>query len=93
MGLSRTAAAEFSFFLAIPAMCGASLIKLWDVRKEIAAADLPVFATGFVVSFIAALVVIKALLAFVSNHSFSPFAWYRIVLGTLILLIYSGALG
>jgi undecaprenyl-diphosphatase len=90
MGLSRTAAAEFSFFLAIPAMFGASLIKLLDVRNEIAAADLPVFATGFVVSFIAALVVIKALLAFVSQHSFSPFAWYRIVLGTLILLIYSG---
>jgi undecaprenyl-diphosphatase len=91
MGLSRTAAAEFSFFLAIPARCGASLVALLRVRDEIGVSDAPVFATGFFVSFVAALVVIKALLAFVSQHSFSPFAWYRIVLGTVILLIYSGA--
>jgi undecaprenyl-diphosphatase len=91
MGLSRTAAAEFSFFLAIPAMFGATAIKLFGVRNEIVAADAPVFAVGFGVSFLAALVVIKALLAFVSQHSFAPFAWYRIALGTVILLIYSGA--
>ena len=88
LGLSRTAATEFSFFLAIPAMFGASLIKLIKVRDLISAADIPVFAAGFVVSFLSALLVIRALLSYVTRKSFAPFAWYRIVFGALILILY-----
>ena len=88
LGLSRTAATEFSFFLAIPAMFGASLIKLIKVRDLISAADIPVFAAGFVVSFLSALLVIRGLLSYVSRKSFVPFAWYRIVFGALILILY-----
>lgn len=84
LGLSRLAATEFSFFLAVPAMLGASALKLWDVRDVFTTGDLPVFGIGFVVSFIAALVVIKALIAFVSKRSFVPFAWYRIGLGVVV---------
>lgn len=85
LGLSRVAATEFSFFLAIPAMLGASVIKLAGVRDQMSMADFPVFAIGFVVSFIVALLVIKWLIAFVSRHSFVPFAWYRIAAGTAVL--------
>jgi undecaprenyl-diphosphatase len=88
LGLSRTAAAEFSFFLAIPAMFGASLVKLGGVYDDVTAADIPLFGLGFIVAFFAALAAVKALVAFVSRHSFTPFAWYRIVLGTVIVLLY-----
>jgi undecaprenyl-diphosphatase len=84
LGLSRTAATEFSFFLAVPAMLGASALKLWGVRHDLGASDLPVFAIGFVVSFLAALLVIRALLSYVARRSFVPFAWYRIALGVLV---------
>jgi undecaprenyl-diphosphatase len=88
LGLSRTAAMEFSFFLAIPAMLGASIIKLYKVRELLSAADLPFFAVGFGVSFVSALLVIRGLLAYVSRNSFVPFAWYRIFFGALILILY-----
>lgn len=87
-GLSRTAATEFSFFLAIPAMLGASLIKMLEARELLSAADLPVFAVGFGVSFVVALVAVRQLVAFVSRHSFVGFAWYRIILGGALLLSY-----
>jgi len=87
-GLSRTAATEFSFFLAIPAMLGASVIKLLKVRDLMSTADVPVFAVGFAVSFVAALVVIRRLLAYVSRNTFIPFAWYRIFFGAFLLLLY-----
>jgi undecaprenyl-diphosphatase len=87
-GLSRTAATEFSFFLAIPAMLGASLIKLLKVRDLMSAGDIPVFTVGFLVSFLAALVVIRRLLAYVSRNSFIPFAWYRIFFGLILLFFY-----
>ncbi len=87
-GLSRTAATEFSFFLAIPAMLGASIIKLLKVRDLMSTADVPVFAVGFAVSFVAALVVIRRLLAYVSRNTFIPFAWYRIFFGAFLLLLY-----
>jgi undecaprenyl-diphosphatase len=92
LGLSRVAATEFSFFLAIPAMMGASVIKLAGVRHTLTLADFPVFFTGFAVSFLVALVVIKALIAFVSRKSFVPFAWYRIGFG-FFLLVYWTARG
>jgi undecaprenyl-diphosphatase len=87
LGLSRKAATEFSFFLAIPAMFGASLVKLAGLHDSIVLTDIPVFALGFGVSFFSALLVIKGLLAFVSKNSFMPFAWYRICLGGMILLV------
>ncbi|MDP1990484.1 MAG: undecaprenyl-diphosphate phosphatase [Syntrophales bacterium] len=88
LGLSRTAATEFSFFLAIPAMLGASIIKLFKVRELLSAADIPSFMVGFVVSFLSALFVIRRLLTYVSRKSFAPFAWYRIVFGLLLLIFY-----
>ena len=86
LGLSRRAATEFSFFLAIPVMLAATLYDLLKSLDALTAADAPAFAVGFVVSFLTALVVVKAFLAYVSRHSFAAFAWYRIVFGVLLLL-------
>ena len=88
LGLSRLAATEFSFFLAIPAMFGATALKLWDARAFLSTDDVPVFLVGGVVSFVSALVVIRALLAFVSKNTFVPFAWYRIALGLVLIGVY-----
>ena len=88
LGLDRRAATEFSFFLAIPAMFGASIVTLYKTRDVLSSTDIPIFAVGFVVAFVSALLVIKALLAFVSRHSFAPFAWYRIVFGAFLLALY-----
>ena len=88
LGLSRTASTEFSFFLAIPAMVGATIIKMGGVVDVMTTADIPVFAIGFVTAFVASLVVIRALLAFVSGHTFNGFAWYRIAFGLLLLAVY-----
>jgi undecaprenyl-diphosphatase len=88
LSLSRTAATEFSFFLAIPAMLGASLIKLVKVRELMSLADIPIFTVGFIVSFLSALMVIRSLLSYVSRRSFVPFAWYRIFFGALIIIVY-----
>ena len=91
LGLSRLAATELSFFLAIPAMFGATAVELWKIRGELSASDAAAFAVGAVVSFVSALVVIRALLAFVSRRNFVPFAWYRIALGgAFIVLILWG---
>jgi undecaprenyl-diphosphatase len=87
LGLSRVAATEFSFFLAIPVMLAATgydLLKSWPTLGP---ADFPMFAVGFVVSFLSALVMVKALLRYVSGHSFRVFAWYRIALGVLLLVV------
>jgi undecaprenyl-diphosphatase len=86
LGLSRTAATEFSFFLAIPVMLAATsydLLKSWSI---LAPADAPVFAIGFIVSFVSALIVVRAFLSYISHHTFSAFAWYRIAFGVLVLL-------
>lgn len=85
-GLSRKAATEFSFFLAIPTMFAATV---YDVAKSwhlLRLEDLPVFAVGFIASFIAAMLTVKALLRFVASHTFVVFAWYRIVFGGIVLL-------
>jgi undecaprenyl-diphosphatase len=87
-GLSRKAATEFSFFLAIPTMLAATVYdvyKNWDLLRM---DDLPVFAVGFVAAFIAAMLTVKGLLKFVSSHTFVPFAWYRIVFGGVVLVTY-----
>ncbi|HEX8360124.1 MAG TPA: undecaprenyl-diphosphate phosphatase [Longimicrobium sp.] len=88
LGLSRTAATEFSFFMAIPAMLGASVIKMGDIMDVATTADIPLFATGFIVAFISALVVIRGLLAYVSRNDFKPFAWYRIAVGIVLIAWY-----
>ena len=87
LGLSRRAATEFSFFLSIPVMFAATLYDLLKSRGALSAADAPVFAVGFVVAFVSAVVVVKAFLGYVSHHSFAAFAWYRIALGVVLLLL------
>ena len=93
MGIERRTAAEFSFFLAIPTMMGATTLELWDARASLAGGMGPVgwteIAIGFAVSFVVALAVIKAFVAFVSRAGFAPFAWYRIVAGILAIWLLS----
>ena len=91
-GLSRKTAAEFSFFLAIPTMFAATAYDLYKNWALLRADDLPVFAVGFVASFIAAMWAVKSFIRFISNHTFVVFAWYRIVFGLIVLgTAYSGA--
>ena len=90
-GLERKVATEFSFFLAIPTMFAATVYDAFKHRHEFMASDLPVFAVGFVVSFIIALFVIRALIRYISQHDFTAFAWYRIVFGIIVLVTaYTG---
>ncbi|TFG46751.1 MAG: undecaprenyl-diphosphate phosphatase [Gemmatimonadales bacterium] len=86
LGLSRTAATEFSFFLAVPVMVAATLLDVVSSRSHLSAADIPMFTVGFVVSFLSALVVIRAFIGFVAKRDFTPFAWYRIVAGVALLV-------
>jgi undecaprenyl-diphosphatase len=86
LGLSRVAATEFSFFLAIPVMFAATLYDLWKSRHGLVGGDAPVFAVGFVVSFVSALLVVRWLLRFVAHNSFRGFAWYRIIFGGILLV-------
>jgi undecaprenyl-diphosphatase len=85
-GLSRKAATEFSFFLAVPTLVAAGLYDLWKHRDLLSAADAPVFAVGSIVSFVSAFVVIRWLIRYVATHDFKPFAWYRIAFGLVVLL-------
>lgn len=87
-GLSRKTATEFSFFLAIPTMFAATFYDVYKHRDLLQASDLPMFAVGFVTSFIAALIAVRALIRFVSSHNFNGFAWYRLIFGTLVLLYF-----
>ena len=86
LGLSRTAATEFSFFLAIPTLLGATVLALYKQRALLSSADLPVFSVGFLFAFVSALVVVRWLIRYVSNHTFVVFAWYRIAFGLIVLL-------
>jgi undecaprenyl-diphosphatase len=87
LGLSRVAATEFSFFLSIPVMFAATLFDLRSSWHLLNAADLPVFAVGFVTAFVSALLVVRLFVGFVSRHTFAPFAWYRIAFGALLLIL------
>ena len=90
-GMSRTAATEFSFFLAIPTLFAATAYELFKNRGLLAGGDLSMIAVGFVVAFISAFFVVRGLLRYVAHHDFVPFAWYRIVFGVIILVTaYSG---
>ncbi len=84
-GLSRKAATEFSFFLAIPTMFAATLYDVYKNRELFSADDLSLFAVGGVASFISAFLVVRGLIRFISRHDFTWFAWYRIAFGVAVL--------
>ena len=85
-GLSRPAATEFSFFLAVPTLVAAGLYDLWKSRALLSASDAGLFTVGAAAAFVSAFVVIRWLIRYVASHDFRPFAWYRIVFGLLVLL-------
>ena len=87
-GLSRKAATDFSFFLAIPTLIGASIYSLWKERDSLSMSDLPVLVVGTVVSFVVAWIVVRWLLRYIGTHSFVPFAWYRIAFGIVVLVTW-----
>ncbi len=86
LGLSRKAATDFSFYLAIPTLIGAGLYSLYKERALLSAADLPLFAVGLVFSFLSAWLCVRWLLRYIASHTFAPFAWYRIAFGIVVLL-------
>ncbi|GAB4217522.1 MAG: undecaprenyl-diphosphate phosphatase [Rhodoferax sp.] len=85
LGLSRKAATDFSFYLAIPTLIGAGVYSLYKERALLAWSDLPLFAVGLCTAFVSAWLCIRWLLRFISTHSFNGFAYYRIVFGVLVL--------
>ena len=85
MGLSRQAATDFSFFLAIPTLIGAGAYSLYKERALLSVADAPMFAVGLLMSFVSAWICVRWLLRYIANHSFTPFAWYRIAFGIVVL--------
>ena len=85
LGLTREAATEFSFFLAVPTMIAATAYDLAKSASALSAADVPIFGVGFVVAFLTAVVVVRAFVAYVARSSFVAFAWYRIGFGLLLL--------
>lgn len=88
IGLSRETAAEFSFFLAIPTMFGASLLKLIKFGTAYTSSEVIILLTAVVVSFLVSIVAIRFLMGYVKKHNFKPFGYYRIVLGALVLLYF-----
>ena len=92
LGLSRKAATDFSFYLAIPTLVGAGAYSLYKERALLSLADLPMFSVGLLFSFMSAWLCVRWLLRYISSHSFVPFAWYRIVFGVVVLVTaWSGA--
>lgn len=92
-GMSRKAATEFSFFLAIPTLLGATVYSLYKARNELSSADIPMFSLGTVAAFISAFFCVRWLLRYVSSHNFNAFAWYRIAFGCMILITaYTGVI-
>jgi len=87
-GLSRKAATEFSFFLAVPTLIAAGGYDLLKNRALLSAHDAPIFGLGLVVAFVSAFVVIRWLIRYVATHDFKPFAWYRIAFGLVVLATY-----
>src|SRR5699024_333293 len=87
IGVSRVAAAEFTFFLAVPTMLGASAFKLLKFGFDFTSAELLTLVIGMAVAFAVSVFVIKLLMSYIKKHDFKVFGWYRIVLGILVLLI------
>lgn len=90
VGTSRTVAAEFTFFLAIPVMFGASLLKLIKFGFAFTPAEILTLVTGVVVAFFVSIIAIKFLMGYIKKHDFKAFGWYRIVLGALVLVYFIG---
>jgi undecaprenyl-diphosphatase len=91
-GLSRRAATEFTFFLAMPTLIAATLYELYKERALLSSHDLGMWAVGFIASFISAFLCVRWLLRYISSHDFTIFAWYRIAFGLVVLMTYySGA--
>lgn len=88
-GVSRTAAAEFTFFLAIPAMFGASLLKLVKFGFAFTGGELVILLIGMITAFLVSVFVIRFLMGYIKKHDFKVFGWYRIVLGILVLAVFS----
>ncbi len=86
LGLSRKAATDFSFYLAIPTLIGAGVYSLYKDRALLSVADLPLFGVGLLFAFVSAWLCIRWLLRYIASHSFVPFAWYRIVFGVVVLV-------
>jgi len=92
LGLSRRAATDFSFFLAMPTLIGAGAYSLYQERALLSVADIPLFAVGLAFAFVSAWLCVRWLLRYIAQHSFVPFAWYRIVFGLVVLgTAWSGA--
>lgn len=89
IGISRTVAAEFTFYLAIPVMFGASLLKLLKFGFDFTGSELAVLITGMVTAFIISLFVIKLFMGYIKKHDFKVFGWYRIILGALVLIYFT----
>jgi len=87
LGCGRAAATEFSFFLAVPTMLAATVYDIYKNWSVLSFDDFPVIAAGFACAFVAAMLVVKTLIAFVSKNGFAPFAYYRIVVGTVMLIL------
>ena len=88
IGISRTVAAEFTFFLAVPVMLGASLLKILKFGLVFSASEVVLLLVGMVVAFVVSIVVIKLLLGYIRRHSFTVFGWYRIILGIVVLAFF-----
>ena len=88
LGLSRKAATDFSFYLAIPTLVGAGAYSLYKERALLSLADLPMFLVGLLFSFLSAWLCVRWLLRYISTHSFTPFAWYRIAFGVVVLVTW-----
>ena len=87
IGVSRTVASEFTFFLAIPVMFGASLLKILKFGFAFSGMELAILAVGTLVAFIVSVVVIRFLMDYIKKHDFQVFGWYRIVLGVLVIIL------
>ena len=88
IGISRTVAAEFTFFLAVPVMLGASLLKILKFGLVFSTSEVVLLLVGMVVAFVVSIVVIKLLLGYIRRHSFTVFGWYRIILGIVVLAFF-----
>jgi undecaprenyl-diphosphatase len=86
LGLSRRTATEFSFFLSMPTLIGAGVYSLYKERAVLSTDDVPMFAVGLLFSFLSAWVCVRWLLRYISSHTFTPFAWYRIAFGIVVLV-------
>lgn len=94
VGISREVAATFTFFLAIPVMLGASLLKILKYDGDVSGNEIALLLVGMVVAFVVSFVVIKWLMSYIKKNDFKPFGWYRIVLGALVLILgIAGVIG